>query len=776
MKNKLLIKICISIILVLIIVLLTMHFLGNKTRIGYLSDFNLDIDKTLELNNLQNIKSNFYDNKRIISNYIFTNSNITNYIFRFRIRYYDKIFRNSDIYGVYPNLNNFPEFIKETEMEYGGSPYGDLISNKIIEEEKIDNINYILKIKPKILLLILFIIYLLLIPIFSFLEIKFNFDIGKYFDNKINNISCIIILMLLVFIIMFFSLELKNFKFGMPLKYNYRDTITVYNTAAMIKNQGWYPIQTDRLGAPFGSYFGSFPSSLLVNFEVLLQKIISIFIQSPMDIVSIAYFIIFPITAIISFYSLRNLKISKFMSIFGSLTFTFIPFMFMRNIAHYVLSTIYFIPLSILLCIWLYEKDDLLMPTKNLKEFFNIYIYKNIIAIIFIILISNNGIAYYPFFTCFLIIVSMISKLLKTKNIKTVIPFIVSIALICFFMIINLIPFLIYKSNHIFTSSIKRVFFEAEIAGLKISHLILNPKYFLEYYSKAMLVNENRTSYFGIIGLIGFCLLIIYIFVKNYHKPLVDIYKNRISLLSELNLFAILLATIGGFASLFNYFISPMIRSYNRISVFIAFICILSFCIFVENIVKKRNIIFYLIFSMILLITLYDQTQDTEFYDKNEMKMYINDKKYIENIENIMPKNSSIYQLPTISYNDMEPPVKSKYGEYKHYRHFIGYIFSKKLKWSYGADHGRIENEWYDKVNEMDSLDLLNEIFHAGFDGLYIDRGLLGNEELANKIEEDLKNILKGEPLIHEDGSILFFNLINFEADKEYLPLINGYK
>lgn len=370
----------------------------------------------------------------------------------------------------------------------------------------------------------------------------------------------------------------------------------------------------------------------------------------------------------------------------------------------------------------------------------------------------------------------MISKLLKTKNIKTVIPFIVSIALICFFMIINLIPFLIYKSNHIFTSSIKRVFFEAEIVGLKIAHLILNPKYFLDYYSKAMLVNENRTSYLGIIGVIGFCLLIIYIFVKNYHKPLVDIYKNRISLLSELNLFAILLATIGGFASLFNYFISPMIRSYNRISVFIAFICILSFCIFIENIVKKRNIIFYLIFSMILLITLYDQTQDTEFYDKNEMKMYINDKKYIENIENIMPENSSIYQLPTISYNDMEPPVKSKYGEYKHYRHFIGYIFSKKLKWSYGADHGRIENEWYDKVNEMDSLDLLNEIFHSGFAGLYIDIGLLGNEELSNKIEEDLKNILKEEPIIHEDGSILFFSLINFEADEEYIPIIEGYK
>lgn len=69
---------------------------------------------------------------------------------------------------------------------------------------------------------------------------------------------------------------------------------------------------------------------------------------------------------------------------------------------------------------------------------------------------------------------------------------------------INLIPLIIYKSQHLFTSNIDRWFFEAEIAGLKISHLILNPKYFNNYYSQAMLVNENRTSYLGVVGILGF--------------------------------------------------------------------------------------------------------------------------------------------------------------------------------------------------------------------------------------------------------------------------------
>ena len=780
MKHKnLFLKIYIPFVIITIIALVVLQILGSKKRIGYLTDFNLNIDRTLELNNLTNINESFTIDGKLDEesrkNYLLTNENITNYVHQFRIRYYDKIFRNSDIYGVYVDLSNLPDYIENAEMEEGGSPYGNFISDrKTIEEEKIDNIEYTLKVKRNIFYIVITIIVaisLMAMPLF--LYVKFNSFAMKY-DLLKYDLLYVYFLLIAVFIIMFFSLKLYNFKFGLPLRYDYGDTMQFFTQEAMINNDGYFPIQTDRLGAPFGSYLAVFPSYNMLKFDILVNKIISLFTKDPIDTGSIFYFLIFPFTAISSFLVFRNLKISKFMSIFGSLIFTFIPFVFMRNIGHYVLSVIYFIPLSILLCIWLYENDDLLTPTKNLKDF--IRNKKNIIAIVFIILISNNGIAYYPFFTCFLIIITCISKLLKTKNIKIVIPFIISIGLIGALFIINLIPLTIYKNQHLFTSNIHRVFFEPEIYGLKISHLILNPKYFLKYYSQAMLVNENRTSYLGIIGVLGFISLILYIFIKNYHKPLINDYKNRISLLSELNLFAVLLATIGGFASLFNYFITPMIRGYNRISVYIAFICILTFCMFIDSIFKKKNIIFYISFSIILLFTLQDQAQNTGFYNKNEMELYIQDKKFIENIEEIMLKNSSIYQLPTISFNDLIPPVKSKYGNYKHYRHFIGYVFSKDLKWSYGGDYGRAENEWYERVNEMKAIDLLNEISYAGFDGLYIDKGLIGDDELADKIEEELKDILKQQPMIHENGSLLFFDLTNFEANKEYTPIINEYK
>ena len=90
----------------LLATLITFHILGCKERVGYLSDFEI------------------------------IEGNKSNYIYNFRIRYYDKVFRNSDIYGVDLITNSLPEYIKEIKMNVLGSPFGIIISDKIIEEEK----------------------------------------------------------------------------------------------------------------------------------------------------------------------------------------------------------------------------------------------------------------------------------------------------------------------------------------------------------------------------------------------------------------------------------------------------------------------------------------------------------------------------------------------------------------------------------------------------------------------------------------------------------------
>ena len=156
MKNKSLfnqISLLISIVILLLILLLSI--LGSFNRVGYLSDFKLISSK----NNI--------------------------YTYQFRIKYHSKIFRNSDIYGVYinsKNIINANKYIRKITMNEVGSPFGILESNNKINGD-INNIVYTLKLKKPILILssVFVIILLLYSVILDFLKklSKINFR-NKY--------------------------------------------------------------------------------------------------------------------------------------------------------------------------------------------------------------------------------------------------------------------------------------------------------------------------------------------------------------------------------------------------------------------------------------------------------------------------------------------------------------------------------------------------------------------------------------------------------------------
>ena len=152
MKSKLN-KILLFISLIYTIIILLLAFLGNINRIGYLSDFDLQA------------------------------SNNGEYVYNFKIKYYSKIFGHSDIYGVYVDTNKAIEdnnFIKEINMNADGSPFGNLISYKIIDFNKIDNVHYTLKIK-----FIYFIVFVALILLYIYLYMKYKNNVNRILeDNK----------------------------------------------------------------------------------------------------------------------------------------------------------------------------------------------------------------------------------------------------------------------------------------------------------------------------------------------------------------------------------------------------------------------------------------------------------------------------------------------------------------------------------------------------------------------------------------------------------------
>ena len=318
-KNKnLFLKIYILFVIIISVALIILQILGSKNRVGYLTDFNLEIDRTLELNNLNDIRKDFTVDGKLdkenIKNYLLTNENITNYVHHFRIRYYDKIFRNNDIYGVYPDLSNLPDYMENAEMEEVGSPYGNFISDKKeINEEKIDNINYKLSIRPNFIIILVSIMLAILC-----LNTIIYFII--FIINNINKIPKVVknIISLsdkkFIIITIFIGLVLFIFQFwlGFPGYFQEWDWYRIQEKAFNLNLlNNWDPVLYVQLLRLFFAFFGVhsfyfFLINLLCCWIAIALIIISLYSKFKNRFLILLYFT--PFITSIFFYNILQIK------------------------------------------------------------------------------------------------------------------------------------------------------------------------------------------------------------------------------------------------------------------------------------------------------------------------------------------------------------------------------------------------------------------------------------------------------------------------------------
>lgn len=587
----------------------------------------------------------------------------------------------------------------------------------------------------------------------------------KYLCEKWQSYCSFILMILIIFGMMFYLMELNNCHLDIPLFYLGGDDMGVIVNAKQFTEQAWN-MTCDRLGAPFSVQYYDFTASMMHNIGLFIMKIFAVISGDAAIAMNLTYLSIFFITGIISYFVMRNLKINYWVSALSSSVFALSPYMLYRNISHIVLTECYFVPLSILICIWIYEREDALTPDKN---FFKRKI--NYVVLFFAFLIANNGIAYYPFFTCFILMVTAVSKLAKTGKIKQGLRSVIAVVMICIFVVLSILPGKIYTlMNGTNAAAIDRAGFEqTELYGLKIAQLFMPlnghgwyDKYIDIYNDNAFLVTENSSAYLGILGMIGFVVLMVCLFTKKD-----SLLKKRLGCLSELNIAMVLLGTIGGLGSMFAFFVSPMLRAYNRISIFIEYVSILAVALLVDRFIQcvnenkkefslmfKKNIIsaVIVIFGLASLFSIWEGYPQlaTPTYEVNEMN-YTSDKDFVADIENCVESGSMIYQLPYHQYPEYGP-VNNMWD----YHLYIGYLHSKTLKWSYGSIKGRAEDEWNEKVSLMPVDEMVSYLKNENFAGIYIDRRAYEQEEL-DELEGSLEQILGEKPMVSENSNLSFF-------------------
>ena len=548
-----------------------------------------------------------------------------------------------------------------------------------------------------------------------------------------------------IFSIILFFLIYPDFNLTIPLSYDH-DGLFTSATIKSVLESGWY-LTNPALAAPDVQHMAEHPASDSASF--LIIKFLALFVHHYTAALNLFYFLTFPLTALLSLSVFRLCGLKQLSAVVASLLFAFLPFHFLRGEMHLFLNTYYVVPLYILLIVSVCEPARFSLSNNSVLRYL-FYFFISVFA-------ASSGI-YYAFFGAYLLLISGLITYFNTKKWRGFFKACCLIAIIFATVFVNISPsFLVKRNASENTEMANRSPIDSELFGLKIIQMVLPvDQHHLrgfakskEHYNKiAPLVNENRTATLGVIGTVGFFILLLLLLMTSQ-----TIENTLLFAFSRLTIFSVLLGTIGGLGAIFAFRVSPMIRSYNRISVFIAFFSLCAFFLVLQKKIQKKSVR-WIVMIVVACIGLFDQIP--QMPRDNAVKMaFENDERFITLIESQLPPGSLIFQFPFMSF-----PEAGNIYAMQDYDPLRPYLHAHHLRFSYGALKGRLISAWQAYLVDQPTTSALNMIAYAGFVGIYLDRN--GYTDHGVQIEETLKKILHQTPLVSSDHRFLFFDLREF--------------
>jgi hypothetical protein len=411
---------------------------------------------------------------------------------------------------------------------------------------------------------------------------------------------------------------------------------------------------------------------------------------------------------------------------------------------------------------------------------------RQIVSAVLICALVGSALSYYAFFGGYFLCVAAIVSAIRFKRPARLAWGIGLAAVIFVVLIINTSPNWLYAMRYGRNAEVRdRRPAEAEIYGLKMTHLLLpmsgHRLKFLrdirQTYDRSTPYYEGGTASLGTVGDLGFIFLLGWLFCSPQGWADAELFDA----LAVLTLSAVLLGTVGGVGAIFNFLVSPEMRAYNRISVYIAFFALFAAALLLDagkQWMGGGKIATYLwpgLLGVILCLGILDQTIPSFAWDYARAKSrYEIEQDFVTRIEASVPSGAMIFQLPNVRFLNTRPiEAMHEYDELK------GYLHSRSLRWSSGAMRGRPEALWAERngldigaeqadpgaegnrtINVQLPPQALNTLAFAGFSGIYVDR--YGFWDRGGSITSQLQSLLGETPIVSKDRRLAFFNLSAF--------------
>ncbi len=522
-------------------------------------------------------------------------------------------------------------------------------------------------------------------------------------------------------------LALRLWRADLRVPFNYRgDSVFFAMMVKAVIDHGWY-LTNPQLGAPGVLALHDFPQA--DGIHLVLIKLLSVFSADWALLFNVYYLLGFPLIALSAFAVLRHFRVGTGPAFVASLLYAFLPSRLMIGELHFYLVGFFQVPLAILLALWVGGDDPPLLspgagawrPASSLRRG------RSIAAIAIALLISGTGV-YYAFFAGILIVFSGAWSAVERRSPRPALAAFAVTGLIVAGLAVQSIPTLLYhRAMGPNPAAATRPLAEAETYGLRIAPMLLPVRAHRiaalsavthRYEDATGMPAEVASTNLGAVGAVGF--LILLGLVVRRERAAGGEREALFSALARLNLVAVLLATTGGFGALFALLISPQIRTYARMHVYIAFLALFCVALLLDRLWRTRKRAAVVVSAAVAFVGLFDQNTPAMVPPYAQRgRAYRTDAAFVHSLEARLPAGAQIFQLPYLRFPESGALPATKLMDYDPLR---PYLHSRSLRWSYPTMFGRPGDAWANAVAEQAAPDLVRTLSDVGFDGILVDR------------------------------------------------------
>ena len=474
------------------------------------------------------------------------------------------------------------------------------------------------------------------------------------------------------------------------------------------------------LGAPFGTDLVDWPLGMWLPFSQL--SLLTSLLGDPGTAINVYWMSTIVLAALLASFALRRLRLGPLPSLVLGVLYAFQPYAFYRNVEHVNLA-FPFVPLLALLTLRVagVAPGDAARGERVLTG----------------LACVGQGLSYvyYSAFACALLVFAAPIGWLRTRQRRLLLEAGLAIAVLFGSTAVMLAPSIGYWRQHGHNPDLDyKPPAETDTYGLKLRHLLLpiaeHPLW--PWRALAWEVervdfpgdNENALSKLGTLGSLGLLALLGWSALRAtgaFARPP----DERLAGAAALTLVSLLLANVGGLASLFSVFVSPDVRCWDRIVVFISFYCLLAAGTLFSRaaaalpprwggprlgVVAAAALLAAGVLDQVPLVRLAALRQGTG-------EAYADERDFVRAIESRLPQGAMVFQLPGMTVpvdRATEPPML-------YYDPGRLYLHSRALRWSWGAMIGR-HHDWTRAVAALPVEEQVRVLALVGFSGIAVDR------------------------------------------------------